>query len=274
MVHASKIRITLVTSLLFISGLGKAQAEDYVLDELYGSGVHAFFSRDYQMAIDLLTSASTEGSTDPRVYYFRGLANLEMGLEHKGEEDFRTGARYEVSKSGAYRIGHSLERVQGYNRLKVEQFRREASIQARRQRILRDRLRYQSPEGAGTHIIPPDPTKTDKSGDRATDPFTNEAADRPVGTGPAEETTGREPVADEPPAAEVDEAEDFGMEDEPFGDEPGFDEPEDVEDEPADDDPFGDAEGDEVDPFGGEGELDDDPFGGEGELDDDPFGES
>ena len=271
MAHASNTRIMLVTSLLFISGLGRAQAEDYVLDELYGSGVHAFFCRDYQMAIDLLTSASAEGSTDPRVYYFRGLANLEMGLEHEGEEDFRTGARYEFSKSGAYRIGQSLQRIQGFKRLKLEKFRRAASIQARRQQILRDRLRYQSPEGEGTQILPPDPTEIDKSDDRATDPFTDEAADRPVGTGPAEETTEDEPADDETPAAEVEDVEDFGMEEDPFGVDPGFDEPEDVEDEPADDDPFGDGGGDDA---GDEEGDDDNPFGETDEADDDPFGDA
>jgi len=264
MAHPRRFRVTLVTSMLFSSLLASVRAEDFVLDELYGSGVHAYFCSDYQTSVDLLSSAVGEGSTDPRVYYFRGLANLQMGLDDEAENDeaendFETGARYEASKSGAYRVGLSLERIQGYNRHKLEKFRRDARIQARRQRILRDRLRYHSPDGGDSRLVPPDPTEIDDN--RANDPFTDEAADRPAGTGPAEDTAGP-PSADEPADAEVEEDDEFGAEEDAFGEDPEIDEPADAGDEPVDD-PFGDEEmgGEEEDPFdGGDGD-DDDPFG-------------
>src|SRR5258706_15852426 len=50
------------------------QAQDHLLDDLYGRGVHAYFSHRYPEANDLLSQAITSGSKDARAYYFRALA--------------------------------------------------------------------------------------------------------------------------------------------------------------------------------------------------------
>ena len=42
------------------------------LDELYGEGVHRYFSADLNGADQILTQVVDSGSQDPRAYYFRG----------------------------------------------------------------------------------------------------------------------------------------------------------------------------------------------------------
>ena len=271
MAHRWQVRVLIVHGLVCFCMLASAQAEDYVLDELYGSGVHAYFSQDYETSVDLLTAAISEGSTDPRVYYFRGFAHLYLGSSDQAHSDFATGARYEVSKSAGYRVSQSLERVQGHTRLRLEEYRREASVEARRQQILRDRLRYRTPEPESSRI-PADPDEAMTDEDNTTDPFTDDSADRPVGIGPSEEATS---TVEEDAPAEADDETDFGTEDdeEAFGDDPAFEDPagdDTAGDDTAGDDPFGEQEemGDDEDPF--DGEDDDDPFG-ETDDEDDPF---
>ena len=64
--------------------------EDPALARAYGSGVHAYFSNDYQRAYDDLTQAVEAGTQDPRAYYFRGLAARKLGLLDEAEADFST----------------------------------------------------------------------------------------------------------------------------------------------------------------------------------------
>src|SRR5262245_3919722 len=54
-------------------------AQDSLLDDLYGRGVHAFFARNYPSAHELFTAAIKGGSRDPRAYYFRGLVYSRLG---------------------------------------------------------------------------------------------------------------------------------------------------------------------------------------------------
>lgn len=84
------------TMVLLVGGLAglctaPLQAQEAVLGQLYGSGVHAYFSGDYLKAYEKLTAASDAGSRDPRVYYFRGLVYLKLG---------RAGSQYGFSERG------------------------------------------------------------------------------------------------------------------------------------------------------------------------------
>ena len=45
--------------------------EDQAITRAYGSGVHAYFSGDYQRAYEDLTQALEAGTKDPRALYFR-----------------------------------------------------------------------------------------------------------------------------------------------------------------------------------------------------------
>src|SRR5579864_2921597 len=76
---------TLVTSL-------PVSAQTDVLNELYGSGVHAFNSGQYREAYNDLTMAIRSGSRDPRVYYYRGLAYIRLGRPQEAQADFKKGA--------------------------------------------------------------------------------------------------------------------------------------------------------------------------------------
>ena len=58
---------------------GSAWAQQAVMDEFYGNGVHNFYDRDFFQAMQNLSVAIDGGSKDPRAYYYRGLAKLRCG---------------------------------------------------------------------------------------------------------------------------------------------------------------------------------------------------
>ena len=68
-------------------------AQEAILGQTYGNGVHAYFSGEYVRAHQLLTSAIDAGSHDPRCYYFRGLAYPEVGPPARGRGRFPAGSK-------------------------------------------------------------------------------------------------------------------------------------------------------------------------------------
>ena len=107
--------------------------QDAVLGQMYGSGVHAFFSQDYRQAYDHLTTAVEAGTPDPRCYYFRGFCFLKLGREEEAKTDFETAARLEAQDvNRSYNVGRALERIQGKVRLTVEKYRTTARVVAGR----------------------------------------------------------------------------------------------------------------------------------------------
>ena len=100
-------------------------AQDAVLGQMYGNGVHAYFSQDYVKAHELLTSAIDGKTQDPRAYYFRGLDLLKLGRPQEADSDFQRGAKLEsaIDPSRAYNIARALERIQGSDRATLEKFR-------------------------------------------------------------------------------------------------------------------------------------------------------
>ena len=90
-----------------------AQAQQAVLSQLYGQGVHEFYGGDYQAAKRSLTEAAANDSRDPRVYYYRALANLRLGDESAAKSDFDTAAALEYTPAGRqFAVSRSLQRVQ------------------------------------------------------------------------------------------------------------------------------------------------------------------
>ena len=71
-------------------------AQEAVLDDLYGRGVHAFFAGSSREAHDLLTAAINGGSRDPRAYFYRGLIYMRMGRPEDANLDFQKGTELEV----------------------------------------------------------------------------------------------------------------------------------------------------------------------------------
>lgn len=105
-------------------------AQDAVLGQLYGNGVHAYFSQDYLKAHEYFTAAIDGHSQDPRVYYFRGLDLLKLGRPQGADADFKQGAKLEsaVDPTRVYNVARALERVQGSDRARLESFRLEARM--------------------------------------------------------------------------------------------------------------------------------------------------
>jgi hypothetical protein len=111
-------------------------AQDIVLGQMYGQGVHAFFAGDYLEAHRLFTAAIEAGSKDPRAYYYRGLCLLNLQRPEQAPADFQRGAELESSEEGRiYNVGRALERVQGHTRLELEKYR----VKARMARLSEER---------------------------------------------------------------------------------------------------------------------------------------
>ena len=246
-----------------------AGAQDYVLNELYGNGVHAFYSGNYEEALSFLDQAVEEGSRDPRVFYYRALTLDHAGFEEKSKTDFRQGAELEAADPNVFPVSRSLERVQGQRRHLLESYRQKSRFEARRRNRLRNRARFSVPEDSVIHDPAPNGPGNPDVGEDASDPFVGDQ-ERPVGTGPVQPVPGREESTKDASGTDQgledisdDEALDMN-EDDPFGD------------EGAGNDPFGDPGGDGDDPFGTTDDEDEtDPFGtSDDEGDTDPFGTS
>ncbi len=121
-----------------------AQAQDAILGQMYGNGVHAYFDGDCTKAHRLLTSAIDAGSHDPRCYYFRGLAYIKLGRPQEADDDFKQGAKLETADMNkTYSVAKSLERVQGPARLELEQHRQAARMAALEREEQFQKQRYQ-----------------------------------------------------------------------------------------------------------------------------------
>ncbi|HUT10717.1 MAG TPA: tetratricopeptide repeat protein [Thermoguttaceae bacterium] len=178
----------MATALIMLSAVS-SPAQDAVLGQLYGSGVHAFFSRDYVEAHELLTSAIDGGTRDPRPYYYRGLTYQKLGREEQAEVDFEKGADLESRDiDRLFNVGRSLERIHGQVRLDLERYRMDARLAARE----RAEKIYQQRYGAGQSPgLSEPPSPMDGVGDLPIDvadqpPF-GPPTDFPPGMGPLDE---------------------------------------------------------------------------------------
>jgi tetratricopeptide (TPR) repeat protein len=130
----------LLVASLVLGGVAARADEIATIDSLplaaaYGGGVHAYFAGDYARSHDDLSSAIQGGIDDPRAWYFRGLAALQLGRIDEAEADFTEAAERESRAVGMWSVSRSLERVQGPERLQLERHR----IRARVAALQRDR---------------------------------------------------------------------------------------------------------------------------------------
>ena len=97
----------------FAMGCASLAAQEAVLGQIYGNGVHAYFAQDYLRANQLFTSAIDGHSQDPRCFYFRGLTLLKLGRPQDAEIDFQHGAKLEssIDPTRAFNVARSLERA-------------------------------------------------------------------------------------------------------------------------------------------------------------------
>lgn len=120
----------------------------------YGQGVHQYYTGELEPSIESLTKAIALRESDPRPYYFRGLCYAQMGDSAKAEADFKAGAAQEAEDSGqpAF-VNISLVRVQGEDRLKLEEIRKEARFTRRRRIDEQLRIRYERLEEAEKEVL-------------------------------------------------------------------------------------------------------------------------
>jgi tetratricopeptide (TPR) repeat protein len=173
-------------------------AQDAVLGQQYGNGVHAYFSGDSKDAYDRLTAAIEGGSKDPRAFYFRGLAYLKLGRPEEAVADFRKGAELESKDVNRfYNVGKALERVQGQARQELETYRVNARMtaleeteklrKARYEAIQREEERVLREQAIAAPEKPVDAGEAAKTADEAKNPFAPEAespkdVDKPAAT--------------------------------------------------------------------------------------------
>ncbi len=138
--------------LLLPATWARLNAQEPVLEEFYGSGVHQYFSGNYGRAIADLDAAINAGSRDPRAYYFRGLAKLRAG--YGGEADLQQGAALEATDTDQYYpVSDSLERIQGSTRQLIERYRAVARANAFAQDQRRNAARYQKLKEREQHVL-------------------------------------------------------------------------------------------------------------------------
>ena len=235
---------------------GQAKAQNAILANLYGQGVHAYYANKSQDAYDYFSMAINNGSEDPRAYYFRGIAACALGRQYEAESDWKQGATLEARGKIVGSIGRSLARFQGPDRIKLEEIRQKAKLDFLAQASMRSKARYgeiqstqgdmlrSRPLGAAPIAPPPAPPTADEN------PFSDDMGEAAIDSDDALEGAMNAPPADDaapaaaddtPAAPAADQGDGGGMAD-PFG---------------GDSDPFGG--GGDSDPFGG-GD-DSDPFG-------------
>jgi hypothetical protein len=124
--------------------------------ELYGRGVHAYFSGQPRAAWQHLTAAIDAGAGDPRAHYFRGLVYQQLGRPDEAQADFRAGADLERQDARVvFAVDRALERVQGWSRLAIERHRTAARALAAKETVQERNRRIQTAEAAQEEVTAP-----------------------------------------------------------------------------------------------------------------------
>ena len=155
---SAAIALSLSTALLGWSSLsaqeGLAAEKEMSEAELYGKGVHAYFDGSYDTAIRMFDTAVENGTTDPRVLYFRGLTKFEQEQVEGAREDFLSAARMELAGTPQYYpINRSLERIQGDGRQLLEEMRQFAREDSARRELAYRQARYEALRIAEAFVI-------------------------------------------------------------------------------------------------------------------------
>ncbi len=254
-------RVTLIAFALVALIAPSTQAQNAVLSELYGRGVHAYFRNDYTTANDYLSKAIDGGIKDPRAYYFRGLTVSASGDGYSAESDYRAGAEMEAAGSFA-NIGSALTRIQGSCRTAIEDIRQQARLEYQAAAATRSKARYGDIEAAGDDVLRGKPA--DKKLPMAPKPA-------PPAIPPAADNPFSNDGASGEPKVESRDTLEGTMKADPFADD-AMPAP-DAMAPPASDDPFGGGAkpAADADPFGAGAKpaADADPFGAGGAAD--PF---
>lgn len=88
------------------------------------SALTAWRTGDLKSAQAQLTTLIDAGSSDPRLYFYRGILATQLGQD--GDADFQKGAQLEAETGNTRSVNSALERTQGTLRARIEKFRRDA----------------------------------------------------------------------------------------------------------------------------------------------------
>ncbi len=244
---------TLLTFAFVLSWMTYAHASDPSVRAVYGDGVHSFYAGNFQQSHDYLTQVVDIGTDDPRVYYFRGLSALRLGSQTEANEDFRKGATFEAERGNSRSVSRALERIQGPDRLLLEQSRskarlalakrQEPQLSSTRQSFLSGGRRYsgiggtESQESLPKPAVELEPMSEDKSAEvddvaekadeaQPMQPLGAEKAQRDFDAffGNTDEETSGMAENPEPEASDTDKRPN-ALFDDPFGDDPFADGP-------------------------------------------------
>lgn len=164
-------------------GLGFASsvsAQD-ILEQYYGRGVHAYFAGNVQLAEEHFNDVVNAGSQDPRVYYFRGLSQIQSqgGMIDAGMADFEQAAQREVAGKRSGDVAKALSRIQGPTRLAIENARAKARLAAKSQQFETIKNKFEQPGAAGAAVMPRTPDAAvpaiPNNASNANDPFASGA---------------------------------------------------------------------------------------------------
>ena len=229
----------------------RAGDDQFAITASYGMGVHAYYSGHYQRSHEDFSGAIEAGSIDPRVFYFRGLAAIKLGRFDEAQADFAEGASKEAAGWGGRSVSRSLERVQGPDRLRLEQYRVRARVVAIKTDREASKRRYGEQTTAEPNVLRQRRPAGIPAGEDTPDPATTPPADTNVF---AEEPEDPQPSKPTTPAGET--ADPFG--EPPVGEKPAAEEPAAEEmDEPTVDEKPPEAKSDTDDPFSDEKPLSD-----------------
>ena len=147
------LRLMLLALVVVVAFERTAQAQNTILAQLYGQGVHAYYSGDSLKAYDLLSKSIDGGIKDPRAYYFRGLTAVSSGREYEAEADYRAGAELEAKGNFGPSVGQALARIQGSHRMAIESMRQQAQLEFQASASARSKARYQDMDAAGANVL-------------------------------------------------------------------------------------------------------------------------
>ena len=122
----------LFISFLYVEVASYTSAQD-ILEQHYGSGVHAYFASDFPLAEEYFNDVIEAGSQDPRVFYFRGLTQIQTQccMMEAGLGDFEQAAQLEISGKRSGDVAKALSRIQGPTRIVIERIRAKARLAAK-----------------------------------------------------------------------------------------------------------------------------------------------
>lgn len=109
----------------------------------YSRGIHLFFNDQYPEAMAEFAAARDKAPENPVYCYFLGLCQLRMADETSAVETFRHAAEAEFTAKGQLvDIGEHLRRIQGPERMMIEQIRQQALSDWREKEIRRQEALY------------------------------------------------------------------------------------------------------------------------------------